>query len=46
MSPLLAHDFSDMFGNIRQINVGKIGESDEREFLVDLPCKDRFEAPK
>jgi len=46
MSLLLAHDFSDMFGNVRQINFGKIGKSDEREFLFDIPCKDRFETPK
>jgi hypothetical protein len=41
MSPLLAYHFSDMFGNMGQINFGKIGESDEREFLFDMPCKDR-----
>ena len=36
LPPFLAYEFSDMFGNVRQINVGKIGESDEREFLFDV----------
>ena len=35
-----------MFGNPRQINFGKIGESNDREFLFDVPRQDRFKTPK
>jgi hypothetical protein len=37
MSPSLTHEFRNMFSNPRQINFGKIGESNDREFLFDIP---------
>ena len=45
-SPFLAHEFRNVFGNPRQINVSKIGESDDREFVFDVPRQDRFKTPK
>src|SRR5262249_27747644 len=45
-SPFLAHKFRNMFGNPRQINFGKVGESNDREFLFDVPRQDRFKTPK
>jgi hypothetical protein len=46
MSPFLAHEFRDVFGNPRQINVSEISESNDREFLFYVPRQDRFKTPK
>jgi hypothetical protein len=35
-----------MLGNLRQINFDEISESDDREFLFDVPRQDRFETLK
>src|SRR4249919_1154013 len=41
-SPFLAYELRDMLGNLRQINFGEISESDDSEFLFDVPREDRF----
>jgi hypothetical protein len=35
-----------MLGNLRQINFGEISESDDSEFLFDVPRQDGFETLK
>src|SRR6476620_2497894 len=45
-SPFLAYELREVLGNLRQINLGEISESDDREFLFDVPRQDRFETLK